>query len=211
MKARILVFAKAPTPGEVKTRLIPRLGAQGAAALQAWLIERTLATAAAARLGPVELCCAPDRKHPFFAGCSQRHAVALADQGSGDLGERMHRALHRATRTGIPALLVGCDCPALSVTDLRTALVELEKEAVDLVFTPAEDGGYVLLGARRATAAIFDGVDWGTGQVMAQTRERMRRNELHWTELGSRWDLDRPADYDRLVHEGYLSASEDGT
>ena len=211
MRARILVFAKAPTPGEAKTRLIPRLGAQGAAALQAWLIERTLATAAAARLGPVELWCAPDRAHPFFAGCSQRHAVALADQGSGDLGERMQRALDRATRTGIPALLVGCDCPALSVDDLRAALEALEKEAIDMVFVPAEDGGYVLVGAKHATAAIFAGVDWGTGQVMAQTRERLRRNGSRWTELGSRWDLDRPADYDRLVDEGYLSAAEAGT
>ena len=207
MRARTLVFAKAPIPGQVKTRLISRLGAQGAARLQAWLIDRTLATAVAARLGPVELCCAPDHNHGFFTACGQRYALTLADQGTGDLGERMHRALARATRAGAPVLLVGCDCPALSVADLGAALAQLDK-AVDLVFIPAEDGGYVLVGATHAPRAVFHGVEWGTAQVMAQTRERLRHSALRWVELATLWDLDRPADYDRLLREGYLRAPE---
>ncbi|MGH8630835.1 MAG: TIGR04282 family arsenosugar biosynthesis glycosyltransferase [Burkholderiales bacterium] len=210
MKPRILVFAKAPVPGQAKTRLISRLGAQGAARLQAWLIKRTLATATAAQLGPVELWCAPDCNHAFFAACSKRHSVALADQGTGDLGERMHRALDSATREGAPALLVGCDCPALSVADLQAALTALE-DGADLAFIPAEDGGYVLIGAKRAPCLIFHGVAWGTGQVMAQTRERMLHAGVRWVELATHWDLDRPADYDRLVREGYRRPEEAGT
>ncbi len=202
MRVRTLIFAKAPVPGQVKTRLIPLLGEQGAASLQAWLIERALRTAAGARLGPVELWCAPDRSQAFFTACQQRCSVTLADQGAGDLGERMHRALDAVTRSDERALLIGCDCPALSTADLREAARSLE-EGADLTFVPAEDGGYTLIGAGRAPAAIFEGVAWGTAQVMAQTRERMLRAGLKWTELPMRWDVDRPEDYRRLVREGY--------
>jgi rSAM/selenodomain-associated transferase 1 len=204
---RIQVFAKAPVPGQVKTRLEPRLGARGAAALQERLIERALLTASEAGVGPVELWCAPDRSHPFFARCARRHRLKLADQGEGDLGVRMQRALALATRGGGRALLIGCDCPALSVPDLRAALRALEQGA-DLAFVPAEDGGYVLVGAGSAPAEIFTGVAWGTNQVMAQTRERLRRTGLKWTELAPRWDLDRPEDYDRLLKEGFRIAGE---
>lgn len=208
MTISIQVFAKAPVPGQVKTRLVPRLGSQDAAALQAWLIERTLRTATTARLGTVELWCAPDRAHPFFEACARRYSLKLADQGKGDLGERMHRALARATRDGGLALLIGCDCPTLTGADLHAALHALEHGA-DLAFVPAEDGGYVLIGAGRAPVDIFAGVKWGTQRVMAQTRARMRRAGLKWTELAPRWDVDRPEDYDRLVSEGYWPANED--
>jgi rSAM/selenodomain-associated transferase 1 len=202
---RLLVFAKAPHPGKVKTRLVPRLGAQGAARLQARLIEHALETATAARLGTVELWCAPDRAQAFFAACEKRFALTLADQGKGDLGERMHRALDAATRDGEVALLIGSDCPALSVADLRSARQALE-DGADLVFVPAEDGGYVLIGTTRAPGCVFEGVPWGTPLVMAETRKRMLGAGLKWTELPMRWDVDRPEDYDRLVREGYWRA-----
>jgi len=114
---RVIVFAKAPVPGSAKTRLIPALGAAGAARFHARLVERALGTACAASLGPVELCCAPNRSHPFFAECAARFGVALTDQGAGDLGERMHRAL----AAGLPAVLIGADCPAMTPDYLRQA------------------------------------------------------------------------------------------
>ncbi len=106
MSIPVIVFAKAPIAGQVKTRLIPALGGAGAAALHRVLVSRAVATALAAKLGPVELCCAPDASHSFFA-CME---VPLTAQGEGDLGARMHRALARSA----PALLIGSDCPALA-------------------------------------------------------------------------------------------------
>ena len=106
----VIVFARAPVPGRAKTRLIPALGAAGAARLAARLTEHALSAAKAARLGPVELWCAPDSAHRFFADCARRYGVALRPQGAGDLGARMHRALARSA----PAILIGSDIPAMT-------------------------------------------------------------------------------------------------
>ena len=88
----IAILAKAPVPGYAKTRLIPALGADGAAALQAAMLKRTLAMALAAGIGPVTLWCAPDRSHPAFAEAAAQ-GVALAEQPAGDIGQRMQAAM----------------------------------------------------------------------------------------------------------------------
>ncbi len=204
MNVSVLVFAKAPVPGQVKTRLIPRLGADGAAALQARLIERALATARTAAVGPVELWCAPSPAHPALAPFAAG-AASLHEQGDGDLGERMHRALTHACCAGRAAMLIGCDCPALTAQDLREAAAALA-QGCDAAFTPAEDGGYMLVAVRRSEAALFAGVEWGSDRVMRQTRERLARLDWRWRELPMRWDVDRPEDYERLLREGLLAA-----
>ncbi|HEY9360355.1 MAG TPA: hypothetical protein VIQ50_07980, partial [Xanthobacteraceae bacterium] len=89
----IAVLAKAPLPGFAKTRLIPALGTEGAARLQARLVEHAVATACAARIGPVTLWGAPDESHPLFQAIGARLGVALARQDGGDLGERMLAAV----------------------------------------------------------------------------------------------------------------------
>lgn len=158
INCRIMVFAKAPMPGTVKTRLIPALGATAAAQLHGQLLERTLVTAVAARLGPVELWCAPAPHDAFFASCARRHGVSLHAQGEGDVGMRMARALDLAVACGSPALLIGCDCPALTADYLREAVVALSS-GNDAVFGPAEDGGYVLIGlARSPSAQLFEDI-----------------------------------------------------
>ena len=98
----IAIFARAPVPGQCKTRLIPRLGAEGAAALQELFIARALETTIAAALGPVELWCAPDNDHAFFRACADKYSVALQDQSGDDLGARMH---HAFTQSQLPMLL----------------------------------------------------------------------------------------------------------
>lgn len=193
---RIIVFARAPVPGAAKTRLIPALGAEGAARLHARLVERTLATACAAGVGPVELCCAPDAAHPFFAACAARFGVALTAQGAGDLGERMHRALAVA----LPAVLIGSDCPAMTAESLRAASDAL-RDGCDLAFGPAEDGGYVLVAANRVPRETFAGIPWGSPVVMAAQRSRLRALGLRWKELDVLWDVDRPDDLGRLRRE----------
>jgi rSAM/selenodomain-associated transferase 1 len=192
VKSVLIVFARAPQPGRVKTRLAPLLGAEGAARLHAQLVERTLRTATLAGFDEVHLCCAPEARGRFFNAMKRRFGVRLTSQGRGTLGERMQRALRRHAG----AVLIGSDCPALRPADLRAAARALR--TVDAVFSPAEDGGYALVGVRRAVRALFDGVQWGSAKVMAQTRTRLRRLGWRWKELRTVWDVDRPADVARL-------------
>ena len=192
----IAIMARAPVAGAAKTRLIPRLGAEGAAALHARLVRHALATAVAAKLGPVTLHCTPDRRHPFFAACATEFDVGLRTQPPGGLGERMLAAFwHRS-----PQLLIGTDCPALRPEHLRGAAEVLERE--DAVLLPAEDGGYVLIGLCRPAYELFTGMTWGVDTVMAETRTRLSALGLSWSEPATLWDIDRPDDYDRLVREG---------
>ena len=140
-----MIFAKAPTPGRVKTRLIPVLGENGAAELQRELIEATLRTAADAGLGAPELWCAPGPDDPLFVDCAEKHNIGLHTQRGGDLGLRMADALESALAAGSPGLLIGCDCPALNPGYLREAAAALA-EGNEAVFGPTEDGGYMLIG-----------------------------------------------------------------
>lgn len=194
-RVSVAILARAPIPGQAKTRLIPALGAAGAAALQGWLLQRTVAMALAADVGPVSLWCAGDPQHPDFVHCRDVGSVALRQQPEGDLGARMLAALREAPTA--TTLVVGTDCPALTAAHLRDAAGQLADH--DVVVVPAEDGGYVLIGTTPPQPELFAGVDWGTARVMAQTRERLRAAGLRWCELATLWDVDRPGDLARLA------------
>jgi len=198
----ISVFAKAPDAGQVKSRLIPLLGAAGAAKFHEDCVMRTLETARASEAGAVELCCAPDTDHAFFVRCAESFDVALAPQGCGDLGARMQRALARGLARHAKTIIIGCDCPALTVGDLSDAAHALD--TVDAVFSPAEDGGYVLVGGRKEDARIFENVTWGNERVMEKTRNNLTALGWKWRELAMRWDVDRPEDYLRLGKSGLM-------
>jgi len=195
--ARLLVFAKAPIPGQVKTRLAGQLGAWGAARLYQQLLRRTLRIARAARLCPVELWCAPDTRHGFFSACRRQYGVRLRPQGAGDLGQRMNRALNRTLADGHPAVLIGGDCASLGAEELRAAFESLTAGRA-AVLGPAVDGGYVLVGLSQPCPNIFQGIAWGTGTVLRATRRRFARAGVDWTELPPGWDVDIPADLRRL-------------
>lgn len=194
---RVLVFAKAPRPGTVKTRLVPLLGEEGAAALHARLLEHTLKTAARAALGPIELHGDP-ADDDFLRHCATQHGAALLAQSAGDLGRRMQTAFERALADGARAILVGSDCPALTARHLRLAAKALDAGR-DAVFAPTEDGGYALIGLARCDPHLFRDVPWSTADVMAKTRRRI--GDLGWTmlELDTLWDVDRPEDWERLA------------
>jgi rSAM/selenodomain-associated transferase 1 len=193
----IAILAKAPIPGFAKTRLIPALGAEGAAMFQKALIDRAIETACAAATGPVTLWAAPDPTHAAFAALSAR-GIGLMQQVNGDLGARMLAAL---AAQGSPTLVIGTDCPALSAGDLRAA-ADVLRSGADAVVFPAEDGGYVLIGARRPEAALFADMTWSTPQVMDETRRRLRHAKLTWQEPVTLWDVDLPEDLDRLRTSG---------
>lgn len=192
----VAILSKAPLPGLSKTRLIPRLGADGAAALQRWLLQRAVATAVIADVGPVVLWCTPDIRHPDFQRCRTFGPVSLRLQPVGDLGLRMFTAIAESpSRAG--TLVIGTDCPMLTPALLQRAASTLSKR--DTVVVPAEDGGYVLIGMREASESVFGGIDWGTDRVMRQTRRMLDISGRQWSELDTLWDVDRPADFERLL------------
>ena len=195
--ARLLIFAKSPVAGQVKTRLAVAYGRQGAAMRYRRLLQRTLATAAQARVAPVELWAAPGRAHPWLAARAREHAMPLRVQVPGDLGRRMQRAMHWTLRTAPFAAIIGGDCAALTPWYLQRAFDCLAAGA-DAVFGPAEDGGYVLVGLRRPEPLLFQALPWGGTKVMAATRKRLHRLGLRWVELPLSFDIDRPGDLARL-------------
>lgn len=192
----ILIFAKAPLPGQAKTRLTPALGAMGAAALHARLVRHALCQAQAAGIGPVILWCASDAGHPFFEACAGEFAVERYVQQGDDLGQRMAYAMAVALCTYRKVLLMGTDCPDLTPEILRAAAQSLSLDC-SVVLVPAHDGGYVLIGAKERVPHVFDNIVWGSDTVLASTRRHLQRNETGWKELPSLPDIDVPDD---LVH-----------
>ena len=199
----LIVFAKAPIPGQVKTRLIPLMGPKAAAALHEELVIHTLTMAVKANLGQVDLWCSPSCKHPFFIRCSREFRVELYKQSEGDLGKRMGDALKKTLDKASHAILIGTDCPSFTEKDRKEA-ARTTKRGATAVIGPAEDGGYVLIGMSHYSPELFRGIPWGTGSVMEETRKRLQRLGWRWHELRTLWDVDRPEDVERLSREGYL-------
>jgi uncharacterized protein len=211
----IAVFARAPVAGRAKTRLAPLLGAAGAAAAQRSMTLRTLQVACAAAPAEVSLWAADTPDDPFFGECAERFGLVCEVQCGGDLGRRMADCLQRQLVRSARVLLIGTDCPAWTGTALAAAAQALA-DGARMVWTPAEDGGYVLVGTRRGVRVppqVFKDIDWGSPQVMAQTRSQLARlgwqRGREWRELPALWDVDTPEDYLRAESAGLLSGSLD--
>ncbi len=194
-RCRIVVFTRYPEPGTTKTRLIPLLGAEGAADLQRRMTEQTISR--------VRRFCAarPDVEFAVaYAGGDEKRmrdwlgqGVRLRPQGPGDLGARMRRAVEESSAEGYGAVvLVGTDCPGLQTDHLRDAIDALEDH--DLVFGPARDGGYYLIGCTRPIPALFDGIPWGTSGVLERSLDAARREGCRVRRIAELEDVDRPED-----------------
>jgi len=204
----IALFCKPPTSGQVKTRLIPAYGSQGATRIYLQLAERTMQTVRAACTtldAEASLWVAGDISHPAVLDWAERFSLPVAQQGAGDLGAKMLDCLATLARQHERVLLVGTDCPALSVDHLRTAADALTFDC-PWVFTPAEDGGYVLVGSNRPSAEPFSGIDWSTAKVMAQTRMTLSAHGLGWKETDTLWDVDEADDVKRALAAGLLDS-----
>lgn len=189
----LLVFARLPRPGRVKTRLIPALGPHGATRLYAHLLERTLASAAQLQDTTLQFWCDPAGEAP--EACSElakRYGMTPHLQSGQDLGSRMHHALETALDRFDAAVLIGSDCPDLDAGYLGQAFVQLADH--DVVIGPADDGGYILIGMKRAQPRLFEPLPWGTPDVLDQTRLRLTRNGCRWAELPTLRDIDGPED-----------------
>ena len=194
---RLVIFAKAPIAGFAKTRLIPALGAQGAADLAKCMLSHTVAQALASNAQVVELCMSPAPLDTAWQGTALPQGMECSAQGDGDLGARMSRAIQRAiAQRQDPVLLIGTDCPALSAAHIAEAARQLEQH--DAVLLPAADGGYVLIGLKAPHPSLFNDMAWSTSVVAAETLRRMASLGLRvW--LGPvLYDVDEPADLDQL-------------
>jgi uncharacterized protein len=196
------IFTRAPIAGQTKTRLIPALGAQGAARLHQQLLDATLTTATATGMQRI-LWAADTPDHPVLSALAAQHGCSVQMQQGSGLGARMYHALATMLAQHPRALLIGSDCAVHSVESLQAASNALQD--ADIVFTPAEDGGYVLVGARTVHAAAFEQIDWGTARVMAQTRERLRAGAVSWSELPALWDIDTAEDVTRARALGLIA------
>ena len=211
MKApdRLIIFTRYPVPGEAKTRLIPALGAKGAARLQRALTEHTVAEARQflKRSGrtKLEIC---------FSGGStadMRHwlgDMSFHRQTEGDIGERMKKALSRAFQQGAGgAVLIGSDIPGLNGAYLQQAFGCLAE--YEVVLGPSLDGGYYLVGlgcdrAEMLLPVLFDGMTWSTGTVFRTTQQRLQRARARVAELPVLQDIDTPDDLDTMAERGWF-------
>ena len=188
---RIMIFAKAPVPGSVKTRLIPMLGEEGAAKLAQQMLADTVAHARAAGLATPELSATPPPDNAAWAG-HLPSGVRLSDQGPGDLGQRLAAAAKRVIDDGERILMIGIDCPELDGERLAAAAARLESH--DAIIHPARDGGYVLLGLSRTDPSLFNDIAWSSDTVAATTIARIKA--LGWSLFvgDTLCDIDEPAD-----------------
>jgi rSAM/selenodomain-associated transferase 1 len=176
--ARIAVFARYPLAGAAKTRLIPALGADGAAALHRRLVEDTLAVVRAS--GLAFALYATGASLDAFADWLGPD-VPLVLQGEGDLGARL-------ARVAAPCVLIGADCPDLTPAHLQKAAAALA--AGRPAIGPAEDGGYWALALPAPQPEAFAGVEWGSERVFAQTLPHLNDPVV----LATLADCDRPED-----------------
>ena len=205
--SKLIVFAKAPVPGTVKTRLQPTVSAEDAAKLQVFFIRQTLSVVADIQDIDVDLCCFPQVTHPFFLQIAQQYDIAITSQQGKDLGERMANAIHKALVTYRQVVVIGTDCPEITVEYLNEAFLRLEQGSEGVV-GPASDGGYVLLGLQRFSASLFTNINWGSDQVLLQTRAKLRELGWQWDELHQLRDIDTPDDlieFPTIVREAGIS------
>lgn len=197
-RAVIQLFAKYPHPGFVKTRLIETLGVQRTTDLYVELLERQLGTVCSMPVGiDIELWGTEPGSAPYYQHCQRRWPkIGYQQQIEGDLGQRMAYALEYSMHQYGAVLQTGTDCPALTSYHLHEVLDALSS-GPDVVFVPAEDGGYVLAGYRCCISGMFDDIDWGTGEVLRQCESRLQSLGLDVKRLASLWDVDRPEDLSR--------------
>jgi rSAM/selenodomain-associated transferase 1 len=203
--AAFIIFAKAPIPGQVKTRLCPPLTPDEAATLHGSFVldtlERSRAALVAFRLPAARfLACSPSSTHVFFKILAERHSVELIDQEGEDLGARRHAAFTNVFRRGFTrAVIIGTDVPSLPLAHYRQALDALHTQ--DLVLGPALDGGYYLIGLTRPIADLFRDIPWSTGEVLAVTGERAAHAGLRTSLLPAWRDVDTIDDLLILIDE----------
>jgi rSAM/selenodomain-associated transferase 1 len=210
--AALVIFAKAPIPGEVKTRLCPPLTPDEAATLHGSfvldMLERSKTAVAKLKL-PLDryLACTPSSTFVFFKIMEERQGVKLIDQTGADLGSRMSQTFETMFARGYTrGLIVGTDVPSLPLDHYRQALAQLETH--DLVLGPAIDGGYYLIGLKRTVPDLFVGIPWSTERVLGKTQEKASTLGLKTALLPPWRDVDTIEDLQALIESSTLDAKK---
>ena len=202
-RRHLLVFARNPIPGRVKTRLIPTLGVEKATAIYRRMLRDTLATCSQVGAEARELWVDQSDAHPDLTKMTEQLCMSMHVQSGDDLGSRMHNAFVETLQVADCAILIGTDCPEYDPPYLDAAFEVLRRQ--DAVLGPAADGGYVLIGLRNSRASLFRGMPWGTNRVLAATRRRLQQLRWDWSELPVRHDVDEPGDLLRFPHLAKLA------
>lgn len=200
-----IVFTSTPEDNHGKAQLNTRYGNDGAYAIQVQLLNRTLEECIAA-FGRDNVQLAVTGWHSIFSYASKRFGVRMVKQQAGYLGYRMHSALRAAMSYRERALLVGTDCPTLTASKLLRAAKALDQTR--MVFTPTEDGGYVLVGATLLAREVFQGTHTSSTNTMEYARESLKaigwQRDKHWVELPTEWRIGNPEDAERAGKLGTL-------
>ncbi len=195
MSDLLMIFAKAPEPGQVKTRLTPVLSENEAADLQKAfildLLDQTKIPCETHGIQRVMACSPVD--HPFFKSLQKQEEVNLISQTGADLGERMKNAFRFGLDQGYKKIvIIGCDAPTLPVQFIENAFLSLSNQ--DLVIGPSLDGGYYLIGARALFSELFRDLPWGTDTVFSKTLDKINPDHTKIKLLPFWYDIDRPND-----------------
>ncbi len=203
MKNLLIIFAKGPEPGRVKTRLIPFLSQETAASLQEAFLLDILKMSRDVKSARI-IACAPDTQHAFFQRCEREEGIRLIRQEGEDLGERMKRAFQRAFAEGFEkVVIIGCDSPTLPAPYINKAFERLADNSV--VVGPSLDGGYYLIATKAPQPELFSRMDWGTETVLSETLKRLNASKRPYHLLPFWYDIDLPADITFLrQHLQYL-------
>jgi uncharacterized protein len=204
MKEALVVVARAPRAGEVKTRLAAVLGAERTLGLYVCFLRDTFALMEAARDArpglSLVLCHTPADAGEEFECVERGGSLMLAQRGD-DFGARLQNCFADLFAAGYEAVVVmDADSPTLPVEHLLAAFYELRDERT-VVLGPARDGGYYLIGLRRLHAVLFEDIHWGTEAVLAETRERALAVGLELKLLPEWYDVDTPEELGRLRRE----------
>ena len=188
----LILFAKQPIPGQVKTRLQPEYSAAQAAEIAGFLIRATVELAVSAWPGAIYLYAWPDSKHVLFHELADRYPIRLAPQAEGDLGIKMLSALRQGIERAGSAAILGCDVPhgGGGFIDQANDLLAHRKN----VLGPTEDGGYYFIGLSEARSELFEDVEWGSTRVLATTCARAAKLGMEFEMLTTLRDIDTAAD-----------------
>ncbi|MBL4703387.1 MAG: TIGR04282 family arsenosugar biosynthesis glycosyltransferase [Flavobacteriales bacterium] len=198
-KRLIQVFFKAPIEGKVKTRLIPKVGLPNSVIIHQRLCEQVIQCVAGyaeqSEDIAVQFWVDLDISHTFVQDNAARYGVDVFQQKGSDLGERMQFAMTSGLMAADQVVIVGGDCFSLCERYLAQAFEVLENK--DVVFGPADDGGYILIGSHGLEKGFFTDVQWGESTVLASSIDCAHQSGKSYGLLEERWDIDTWEDIHR--------------